>query len=169
MEQEPHASAIRRGPLLYNIWVHRAEGVATAMEELMMSAGLYAERPRSRELVYVMIAQRAARAISGLRMHSNEWTLEQATRAASERTPRGWLRPDGELVWFEQQLYLAQPGYGSSYLLGKAQFEALLAERARTLGPGFRLRGFMDELNAAGMIPISLIREELVTAGARPK
>ena len=169
MEQEPHASAIRRGPLLYNIWVQRAEGVATAMEELMMSAGLYAERPRSRELVYVMIAQRAARAISGLRMHSDEWTLEQATRAASERTPRGWLRPDGELVWFEQQLYLAQPGYGSSYLLGKAQFEALLAERARTLGPGFRLRGFMDELNAAGMIPISLIREELVTAGARPK
>jgi uncharacterized protein (DUF885 family) len=88
---------------------------------------------------------------------------------ASRQPARGWLRPDGELVWFEQQLYLAQPGYGSSYLLGKAQFEALLAERARTLGPGFRLRGFMDELNAAGMIPISLIREELVTPGARPK
>ena len=169
MEKEPHASLIRRGPLLYNIWVHRAEGVATAMEELMMSAGLYAERPRSRELVYVMIAQRAARAISGLRMHSNEWTIEQATRAASERTPRGWLRPDGELVWFEQQLYLAQPGYGSSYLLGKAQFEALLAERARALGAGFRLQAFMDELNAAGMIPISLIRDELVTGGERPK
>ena len=121
MEQEPHASPIRRGPLLYNIWAHRAEGVATAMEELTMSAGLYAERPRSRELVYVMIAQRAARAISGLRMHSNEWTLEQAVRAACERTPRGWLRPDGELVWSEQQLYLAQPGYGSSYLGGKAR------------------------------------------------
>jgi len=169
MEKEPHASAIRRGPLLYNIWVHRAEGVATAMEELMMSSGLYAERPRSRELVYIMIAQRAARAISGLRLHSNEWTLEQATRAASERTPRGWLRPDGELVWFEQQLYLAQPGYGSSYLLGKAQFESLLAERARKLGPAFSLRGFMDELNAAGMIPISLIRDELMTLGDRPK
>jgi len=169
MEQEPQPSPIRRGPLLYNIWVHRAEGVATAMEELMMSAGLYAERPRSRELVYVMIAQRAARAISGLRMHSNEWTIEQATRAASERTPRGWLKPEGELVWFEQQLYLAQPGYGSSYLLGKAQFEALLAERARALGPAFRLRAFMDELNASGMIPISLIRDELVTGGERPK
>jgi uncharacterized protein (DUF885 family) len=116
-----------------------------------------------------MIAQRAARAISGLRMHANEWTLEQARRAAAERTPRGWLRPDGELVWFEQQLYLAQPGYGSSYLLGKAQLEALLAERARALGPAFRLRGFMEELNAAGMIPISLIRDELVSTGERPK
>jgi uncharacterized protein (DUF885 family) len=168
MEKEPQPSPIRRGPLLYNIWVHRAEGVATAMEELMMSAGLYAERPRSRELVYVMIAQRAARAISGLRMHSNEWTIEQATRAASERTPRGWLRPDGELVWFEQQLYLAQPGYGSSYLLGKAQFEALLAERAKALGTKFRLSTFMDELNAAGMIPLSLVREEL-TKGTEPR
>jgi len=82
---------------------------------------------------------------------------------------RGWLKPEGELVWFEQQLYLAQPGYGSSYLLGKAQFEALLAERARALGPAFRLRAFMDELNASGMIPISLIRDELVTGGERPK
>jgi hypothetical protein len=169
MEREPHASPIRRGPLLYNIWVHRAEGVATAMEELLMSAGLYAERPRSRELVYVMIAQRAARAIAGLRMHSNEWTIEQATREASALTPRGWLKPDGELVWFEQQLYLAQPGYGSSYLLGKAQLEALLAERARSLGSAFRLGAFMDELNAAGMIPLSLVREELVANGARPK
>jgi hypothetical protein len=167
MAHEPHASPIRRGPLLYNIWVHRAEGVATAMEELTMSAGLYAERPRSRELVYVMIAQRAARAISGLRMHSNEWTLEQAVHAACERTPRGWLRPDRDLVWSEQQLYLAQPGYGSSYLGGKATFESLLAERAHRLGPAFRLGGFMDDFNAAGMIPISLIRNEL--AGDAPQ
>jgi hypothetical protein len=164
MEREPHPSPVRRGPLLYNIWAHRAEGVATAMEELAMSAGLYAERPRSRELVYVMIAQRAARAISGLRMHSNEWTLDEAARAACERTPRGWLRLSGGLVWSEQQLYLAQPGYGSSYLVGKDQFEALLAGRAHSLGPSFTLRSFMDEMNASGMIPLALIGEELSSA-----
>ena len=169
MEKEPHPSPIRRGPLLYDIWAHRAEGVATAMEELMLSAGLYAERPRSRELVYVMIAQRAARAISGLRMHSNEWTLEEAARAACERTPRGWLRLEGELVWSEQQLYLAQPGYGSSYLGGKALFESLLAERKSQLGPAFRLGRFMDELNASGMIPLSLVREELLARGGEAR
>ena len=161
MQHEPHRSPIRRGPLLYNIWDSRAEGLATAMEELMLSAGLYAERPRSRELVYVMIAQRAARGIAGLRMHSNEWTIDEAVRFACERTPRGWLRPDGETVWFEQGLYLQQPGYGTSYLTGKAMIEALLAERARQLGPRFTLGGFMDELNAAGMIPVSLIHEEI--------
>jgi hypothetical protein len=161
MAQEPHPSPIRRVPLLYNIWDSRAEGLATAMEELMLSAGLYAERPRSRELVYVMIAQRAARAIAGLRMHSNEWTIEQAVRFACERTPRGWLRPDGDTVWGEQQLYLEQPGYGTSYLTGKAMIEALMAERARTLGAAFTLGRFMDELNASGMLPVSLIREEI--------
>jgi len=161
MAEEPHPSPIRRVPLLYNIWDDRAEGLATAMEELMMSAGLYAERPRSRELVYVMVAQRAARAIASLRVHSNEWTLQEAVRFASERTPRGWLRPDGETVWFEQQLYLEQPGYGTSYLTGKAMIEALLAERARQLGAAFTLARFMDELNAAGMIPLALVREEI--------
>ena len=161
MQHEPHPSPIRRGPLLYNIWDGRAEGLATSMEELMLSAGLYAERPRSRELVYVMLAQRAARGLASLRMHSNEWTLDEAVRFACERTPRGWLRPDRDTVWFEQGLYLQQPGYGTSYLTGKSMIEALLAERARQLGSGFTLGGFMDELNAAGMIPVSLIRGEM--------
>jgi hypothetical protein len=161
MREAPHASPIRRVPLLYNIWASRAEGLATGMEELTMSAGLYAERPRSRELVYVMIAQRAARAIAGLRMHSNEWTIDEAVRFACERTPRGWLRPERDTVWFEQGLYLQQPGYGTSYLTGKAMIEALMAERARTLGAGFTLAGFMDEMNAAGMIPVSLVRDEV--------
>jgi uncharacterized protein (DUF885 family) len=161
MREEPHPSPIRRVPLLYNIWASRAEGLATGMEELAMSAGLFSERPRSRELVYVMLAQRAARAIAGLRMHANEWTIEEAVRFACERTPRGWLRPEGDTVWGEQQLYLEQPGYGTSYLTGKAMIEALLAERARSLGAGFTLAGFMDEMNAAGMIPVSLVRDEV--------
>jgi uncharacterized protein (DUF885 family) len=74
------------------------------------------------------------------------------------------MRVDGGLVWFEQQLYLAQPGYGSSYLVGKDQFEELLAERAHARGASFTLSGFMDEMNASGMIPLSLIREELASA-----
>jgi hypothetical protein len=161
MEAEPHPSPIRRLPLLYNIWDSRSEGFATGMEEMMMGAGLFAGNPRARELVYIMVAQRAARAIAGLRMHSGEWTIEQAIRFAHENTPRGWLKPDGGLVWGEQQLYLEQPGYGTSYLTGKALIESLMAERARQQGGGFTLRGFLDEMFASGMIPVSLIRWEL--------
>ncbi|MFO8174948.1 MAG: DUF885 family protein, partial [Longimicrobiales bacterium] len=61
MATDPHPSPIRATPLLYNIWDSRAEGVATGMEEWMMNAGLFADRPRSRELMYILVAQRAAR------------------------------------------------------------------------------------------------------------
>ena len=161
LAREPHPSPIRRVPLLYNIWDSRAEGLATAMEEMMTSAGLLDDTPHGRELTYIMIAQRAARAIAGLRMHANEWSLDEAIRFAAEQTPRGWLRPDGALVWFEQQLYLEQPGYGSSYLTGKALIESLLAERSQQLGSDFTLRRFFDELYASGVIPVSLIRWEM--------
>ena len=87
--------------------------------------------------------------------------MEDAVKFASEWTPRGWLPEDGSTVIGEQRLYLQQPGYGTSYLIGKIELEQLLAERARQLGDAFTLKGFMDEINAAGMIPVSLIRWEL--------
>lgn len=161
MEHEPHPDPIRRGPLLYNIWADRSEGLATGMEEMMMHAGLFDARPRSRELIWVLLAQRAARAMGDLMMHANQWSLEQAARFAVEWTPRGWLREDGTTVWAEQQLYLRQPAYGTSYLVGKVQIEDLIRERARQQGPAFTLRGFMDDVQAAGLIPVSLIAWEM--------
>ncbi len=161
MVAEPHASPIRRGPLLYNIFDGRAEGMATGMEEMMMHAGLFDDRPRARELIYILLAQRAARALGGLYMHSNDFTMDEAVAFASEWTPRGWLPPDGNTVFGEQHLYLQQPGYGTSYLIGKIEIEQLLAERAHQMGDAFTLKGFMDEFNGAGIIPVSLIRWEL--------
>jgi len=161
LRDHPHASPIRSQPSLYNIWDSRSEGLATGMEEMMMSAGMFEDSPRSRELVYIMVAMRAARAIAGLRVQSNDWTVDEAVRFATGHTPRGWFRPDGNLVLFEQQLYLRQPGYGTSYLSGKALIEILLAERAMKIGDEFTLQGFMTELFEAGMIPVSLGRWEI--------
>ena len=161
MENEPHPSPIRRVPLLSNIWDSRAERLATGMEEMMMSAGLFNHKPRSRELVYIMVAQRAARAIAGLRMHSNEFDIDAARQFASANTPRGWMKRDGNLNWGEQKLYLEQPGYGTSYITGKLLLDSLLAERSQQLGDEFVLAEFMDELMATGVIPVTLIRWEL--------
>lgn len=161
MEHEPHADPIRRGALLYNIFVTRTEGLATAWEELMMQAGMFEAKPRSRELIYVLVAQRAARALGGLRMISGEFTLEKAAEFTSQNTPRGWLSLNGNLVRAEQHLYLQQPGYGTSYLIGKKQIEMLLAARKMQLGGSFRMKQFMDSLNAAGLVPASLLRWEL--------
>jgi hypothetical protein len=156
----PHASPVRRGPLLYNVWMSRAEGMATAMEEWMMHAGLYDDSPRSREIVWIMLMNRAARAVGNLFAHDNALTMEQAGDIHVNWTPRGWMRRD-PLLGFEQHLYLRQPGYGASYITGGRLMEEVIAERARQLGDGFTLQRVMDEINAAGMIPASLIYWEV--------
>jgi hypothetical protein len=161
MAAEPHASPIRSTPLLYNIWDSRAEGMATGMEEWMMNAGLFDDNPRSRELIYILLAQRAARAISGLLLHSNDYAMEDAVKFAAEWTPRGWMPEESNTVWGEQDFYLHQPYYGASYLMGKYQIEELMAERMADLGEEYSLKGFMDEMEASGLIPVSLIRWEM--------
>jgi len=161
MEFEPHQSPIRRGPLLYNIFDSRAEGMATGMEEMMMHAGLYDDNPHAREIVRIMLAQRAARGLASLYAHANEFTMQQAQDFQVSWTPRGWMRKDLELLAFEQHLYLRQPGYGTSYVTGKLMLENLLAERAWQRGGDYRLYDFFEEVNATGVIPVSLIRWQL--------
>jgi hypothetical protein len=161
MREAPHPSPIRATPSLYNIFDHRSEGLATGVEEMFMHLGLLDENsPRARELVWIMLAQRAARATSGLMLHGNEFEMEEAVEFAGRWTPRGWL-PDGALVRGEQHLYLRQPGYGTSYVAGKIQIEELLAEVALQEGDDFTVKDFFDRYYAAGVIPTVLARWEL--------
>jgi hypothetical protein len=114
-----HPSPVRKVPQLYNIFNTRTEGFATAFEELMLRAGMFEARPRSRELIYILVAERAARALGDLRMHSNAFTLEQASQFASDHTPRGWSNSRNRPSYSEQHLYLRQPAYGTSYVIRK--------------------------------------------------
>jgi hypothetical protein len=164
MEHDPHASPIRRNALLYNIFDSRNEGTATAVEEMFMQAGLYDDNPRVREMVWIMIAQRAARGLGSLYAQANEMTMEEAGKIHSEWTPRGWMKTEPELQIFEQHLYLRQPGYGTSYITGKYLLEETLASYAHQkeeIGEPFKLKDFFDELNAIGNIPISLGRWQM--------
>jgi hypothetical protein len=164
MREEPHASPVRREPLLYNIFDSRNEGTATGVEEMFMHAGLYDDRPRSRELVWIMLAQRAARGLGSLYAHANQMTMEEAGRVHMEWTPRGWMKTERELLIFEQHLYLRQPGYGTSYVTGKYLLERTLADYAKLKeerNEEFVLREFLDELNAVGSVPVSLGRLQM--------
>jgi hypothetical protein len=156
----PHASPIRRNALLYNVWMSRAEGMATSMEEWLMHAGLYDESPRSREIVWIMLITRAARGLGNLYAHANDLTMAQAGDIHVNWTPRGWMRRD-PLLGFEQHLYLRQPGYGASYITGGRLMEDVIAQRARQLGDQFSIQRVIDEINASGMIPPSLIYWEV--------
>ena len=164
MDREPHPSPVRQGALLYNIFDSRNEGTATGVEEMFMHAGLYDDSPRSREIVWIMVAQRAARGLGSLYAHANEMTMEEAGGIHMNWTPRGWMKTEKELLLFEQHLYLRQPGYGTSYITGKYLLERTLADYAKLLeeqGQEFRLNDFFDRLNAIDSIPISLGRWEM--------
>jgi len=164
MDREPHPSPVRQGALLYNIFDSRNEGTATGVEEMLMHAGLYDDNPRSRELVWILLAQRAARGLGSLYAHANEMTMEEAGRVHMDWTPRGWMKTEKELLIFEQHLYLRQPGYGTSYVTGKYLLERTLADDAKQReahGETFRLRDFFDRLHAIDCIPIALARWEM--------
>jgi hypothetical protein len=164
MDNEPNVNPIRKGALLYNIFDSRNEGIATAVEELFMQAGLYDDSPRVREMVYILIAQRAARGLGSLYAHANELTMEEAGKIHSEYTPRGWMKTEKELLLFEQHLYLRQPGYGTSYITGKYLLENAMAEYAKKVeaaGEEFKVKDFFDRLNEIDNISMTLGHWEL--------
>jgi hypothetical protein len=168
IRDDPHRSPVRRGALLYNIFDSRAEGVATGVEEMFMHAGLHDDHRRSREIVWILLAQRAARGLGSLYAHANEMTMAEAGGVHVEWTPRGWMKTEPELLRFEQHLYLRQPGYGTSYVTGKYLFEQLLADYSKQKeerGEPFVLSDFFAEMNALGVIPMTLIRWEMTGLG----
>jgi hypothetical protein len=168
MDIEPHASPVRQGALLYNIFDSRNEGTATGVEEMFMHAGLYDDSPRSRELVWILLAQRAARGLGSLYAHANEMTMEEAGGIHQDWTPRSWMKTEPELLVFEQHLYLRQPGYGTSYVTGKYLLERTLADYGKQMeerGEEFQLRNFFDRLSEIDSIPISLARWEMTGLG----
>ena len=163
MDLNPSNNIIRKEPLLYNIFDSRNEGVATGVEEMFMQTGLYENSPRSKEIVYILIAQRAARGLGSLYAHANLMSMEEAGKIHSEYTPRGWMKTEKELLIFEQHLYLRQPGYGTSYITGKYLFENALAEYSRLNENDVtaNLKDFFNKLIKIGSIPMSLFHWEV--------
>lgn len=166
MRDNPHSRIIRRSPLLYNIFDSKNEGIATAVEEVFMNAGIYNDSPRSKEIVWIMLAQRAARGLGSLYAHANLMSMEEAGKVHVTWTPRGWMEREENLLKFEQLLYLRQPGYGTSYITGKIIFEQILSEYKKesdSTGLEFEMSKFMDQVSATGNIPISLVYESMIS------
>lgn len=164
LRHEPHPSPIRDTPPLFNIYADRSEGLATAMEEIFMQAGLYDDIPHGRELVWIMLANRAARGLASLRVQANEIGLDEAGHFHAAWTPRGWSDASSRLVGFEQLLYLRQPGYGPSYIVGKLQLDHLLAlasHRAELEHRPFDNRAVFAALFASGIVPPAIIEDEM--------
>lgn len=170
LKHEPRSSPIRRVPPLFNIFADRSEGFATAMEEIVMQAGLYDDIPHGREIVWIMLANRAARGLASLRVQANEIDLQQAGQFHAQWTPRHWSNAANRLVGFEQLFYLRQPGYGTSYIKGKLQLDRLIARasyEAERNGQPFTMGDTIARIMAPGIVPPALIEEEMFGAVAR--
>ena len=152
---------IRGANRIFAMGMMRSEGLAYALEEIFMHAGLLDEHPRAREINYILMAFRAVRAIADLRLHSNEFDLAESFEFCYEATPNHWMLADGFEVWYEMETTLRWPGWHMGMVIGKKQIMDLIADRAAQLGADFNLRETMDEFFAAGMIPIALTRWEM--------
>lgn len=146
----------------YHVSVARLEGFAFALEELMMHAGYLDEQSsRSREITYNQAAFRTVRAISDLRMHNLDWSLDDAMKYCVRNAPNGHLLAGSPHLWHEMHSTLTMVGWHMQMVVGKVQFMKLLGDRSQQLGDDFVLKDFMDEYFAAGVIPTSLIRWEM--------
>ena len=173
---ETQPTQIRSQRPLFNMYADRSEGFATAMEEIAMQEGIYDDEPHGRELVWAMLANRAARGLASLRVQNNEMTLDEAGKFHAGWTPRGWSDANSKLVGFEQLLYLRQPGYGPSYVVGKSQLDKMIArashqaeasgdsrvERSSLRGKPFNLQQTFAAIWASGIVPPSIIDSEFL-------
>ncbi len=135
----------------------RVEGWGFYLEESLMRLGLLEDRPRTRELFAIFQAARAIRNQAEIGLQTNTLTLDQAVDLMVSEIPY----MDRDVARVDCEIYLRNPGYGVSYLMGKVQIERLLAERSLQLKDQFNLKDFHDKFLASGWIPISLIRWEM--------
>ncbi|HEY8549679.1 MAG TPA: DUF885 domain-containing protein [Vicinamibacterales bacterium] len=99
---------------------------------------------------------RLARLIVAIRLHADDWSVEQGVRFFRDTAflEESSARREAERGTFD-------PGYGA-YALGKLMLLKLRADRKRQQGAKFSLRGFHDEVLALGSLRLPLQRLALL-------
>ncbi len=136
----------------------RVEGWAFYLEETLLQAGLLEDRPRARELFYIAQLARAIRIPTELKMQSGELSLREAIQFMVERVP--WMEEN--LARYDLEIYYRRPTYGMNYIMGKFQLQELLEEARLKAGDEFNLTRFHDDFLAVGLLPVSLIRAQML-------
>jgi hypothetical protein len=137
----------------------RMEGWAVYLEEPMMRAGVIDHLPRVHELMYLFGIFRATRVTADIGMQLNQMTIAEAAEHMTAGSP--WVDEDVGRV--DAEIYLRRPpGYGLGYTIGNLQIQQLLGEMRQRKGKAFDLRVFHDAFLAAGRLPLSLIRYQML-------
>lgn len=137
------------------------EGTGFYAEEMMLQAGLWADAPKSREVIYNFARLRALRVEVDVKLATGVFTIDQAADYLQAMVPM-----DRETAHEEAVFFAASPGQAISYQIGKIQTAEFLAEARVREGKAFDLRRFHDYLWLNGNVPIALQKEEYLATVA---
>ncbi|MCD2441400.1 DUF885 domain-containing protein [Agromyces sp. SYSU K20354] len=136
------------------------EGIAHYNEELMLTAGLFADAPHSQAIVHNFMRLRALRVVVDVNLATGAFSLPEAVDFFVRMVPM-----DVETATEETSYYVATPGLAMSYLVGKHEVMRLVADAAVAAAldeAEFSLRDVHDFVWRNGNVPMSLQRWELL-------
>lgn len=133
------------------------EGIAFYNEEVLLEAGLFADSSAAQRLVRTFMRLRALRLQVDAALAIGSMTARQAEEQLASLIPL-----DHPTAAAEAASFLANPGQGGSYQVGKTQVLSLLSAARGAGGTSWDLRGFHDYLWQNGTVPLSLLRWELL-------
>ncbi len=133
------------------------EGIGFYAEEMMLQAGLFDDKPRTREIIYSFMRLRALRVEADVKLALGLFTLQQAADYLAETVPM-----DHGTALEEAALFASSPGQAISYQIGKIQITQLLADARRSQGDKFSLLKFNDFVWSNGNVPIALQRWQML-------
>jgi len=131
------------------------EGIGFYSEEMLLEAGLFDNRPRSREIIDNMVRLRALRVEVDVKLALGEFTIAQGAEYLQKTVPM-----DSQTAHAEAAFFASYPGQAISYQIGKTQIMRFLADARRQQREKFNLQEFHDSLWLNGNVPIALQRWE---------
>ncbi|HTV34163.1 MAG TPA: DUF885 domain-containing protein [Methylocella sp.] len=133
-----------------------AEGWAHYAEQMMVEQGLGGRAPKLEIAQLEMALLRDCRFIAALEMHTKGKSVDDAAQLFMKEC--GSPEPEARR---EALRGTRDPGY-INYTLGKLEILKLRDDYRAKMGDKFSLTDFHDRLLAAGLVPIKLIRREMM-------
>jgi len=124
------------------------DGWAHYAEQMVLDEGFGGGDARYRLAQLSDAMTRICRLLSGIRVHTKQWTLDDAQRCFEEQA---YVAAPAAKREAERATY--DPTYGG-YFLGKRGFLKLRADYAARLGARFSLRAFHERVMSNGIAPI---------------
>jgi len=136
------------------------EGIAHYNEELMLTAGLFADAPHSQAIVHNFIRLRALRVVVDVNLATGAFSLPEAIDFFVREVPM-----DVGTATEETSYYVATPGLAMAYHVGKQEVLRLVTDAAVAAvaeGRELSVRDVHDFVWRNGNVPLSLQRWELL-------